>query len=66
MTFAQFCVGVVTTIFVGIAAFIISLIFFGIFHCDKDDQIYFGAWIVSSIGFGVCFTMLLYQNGMIK
>lgn len=66
MTFVQFCVGLVITALVGFAVFLISLIFCGICHCDRDDQIYFGSWIVGSIGFGVCLTILLYQNGVIK
>ena len=66
MIFTQFCVGLVITVLSGIASFLISLIFCGIFHHDRDDQIYFSTWIVSTIGFGVCLTILLYQNGIIK
>jgi len=66
MTFTQFCVGLVITVLVFVVAFLIGLIFCEMFHYDRDEQFYFGAWLVSSIGFGICLTMLLYQNGVIK
>ena len=66
MLFTQFCVGLVITVLIGIVAFLISLIFCAMFHTDRDEQIYFGGWLVSSIGFGICLTILLYQNGIIK
>ena len=66
MAFTQFCVGLVITILVGVAVFVMSLILCGMFHYDRDEQIYFGGWLVSTIGFGVCLTILLYQNGIIK
>ena len=57
MTFIQFCVGVVVTLIIGLATLFFSAI--------VDDDEFFLSWLVSTIGFGVCLTILLFQNGVL-
>lgn len=60
MTFTQLCVGLVITVLVSAGIFALSS-FIGWVSDDTD----FGIWMAAMfgcIGFGVCLTMLLYQN----
>ena len=61
MGFIEFCVGFVIILLImivtGLTGWITSM--------NDADSIGF-SWIVSSIGFGICLTVLLYQNGIIK
>ena len=66
MDFVQFCVGVVITILVFLITLLLSLVTTGISNFTKDENIYFGGWLFSTFGFGICLTVLLYQNGIIK
>ena len=53
--FVLFCVGIVISLFVIGVTYVISLIF--------DDGDYVSVWLFSSLGFGLCLTIILYQNG---
>jgi len=60
--FTQICVGIVILILLFIVTSIIALLLAG-----KDEEcIGTIAWIISTLGFGICLTILLYQNGIIK
>ena len=63
MTFTSMCVGAVIII-----AILIITGLIGAFSewLDYNDEFTFLAWIICAIGFGVCLTILLYQNGIIK
>ena len=64
MTFIHFCVGIVILIVI-LAATILFGAFLG---WISDDGMEFGmylAWLFSSVGFAVCLSMLLFQNGVI-
>ena len=63
MEFAQLCVGIVIT--VGLA--LVS----GGAGClstigSNDDTWVVVSWMISTIGFGICLTILLFQNGLIS
>ena len=66
MTFIHICVGFVITI-----AILLATGCFGFLidrangSCD-DTEMWLLAWAISSIGFAVCLTILLFQNGIIK
>lgn len=61
MTFSIACVGIVIVLLI-----LISTCFIGIVSGSDDDRSGFIiAWVLSSIGFGVCLTALLVQNGII-
>lgn len=57
--FVIFCVGFVITLVIMVVTFLLNLL---LEDCHSDDVLY--AWISSSIGFGICLTILLVQNGM--
>lgn len=58
MTFVQFCVGMVITA--------IIFVFTGSWgYLTVKEKWPDVAWIVACFGFGVCLTILLYQNGVI-
>lgn len=61
MNFTMFCVGIVITVVVGV----ISLVIGFLFGYGDDDARCELTWIISTIGFGICLTILLYQNGVI-
>lgn len=61
--FTQTCVGIVLSFFICMATFLIGKVVGWI--GDEDFGIFF-SWFISSIGFGVCLTMILYQNGIIR
>lgn len=51
-----------------VAIFVISFVFswlIGITTNDDIDENIFFAWILSSIGFGVCLTYILFNHGII-
>ena len=60
MTFSILCEGVLITIIVLIVT---CLLDFLLVYSTEDRRIL--AWLLSSIGFGVCLTILLVQNGLI-
>ncbi len=60
MSFSIFCVGIVIVFAVFVISYVMSCIAWG---ASVDD--FAGPWAVSSIGFGICITILLYQNGVI-
>ena len=59
--FVRFCVGLVICVLIYLASGTV-----GMLSSDKDESMYIISWIVSTIGFGICLTILLYQNGVIK
>ena len=59
--FVKFCVGLVICILAHLSSGTV-----GVFSSDNKEDGYIISWIVSTIGFGVCLTILLYQNGVIK
>ena len=61
MTFSMFCVGLVIIVAIlGISAFAGFLIT----DCTGDD-LFPIAWFINGICFGICLTILLYQNGIL-
>lgn len=61
MTFSMFCVGfVIIVAILGIS----SLVSFLMSGCT-DDEMYMKGWLINGICFGICFTILLYQNGIL-
>ena len=60
--FVKHCVGLVISFFVWCATFVISSIL--TMDWDKDETMCV-ACCLASVGFGVCVTVLLYQNGVI-
>lgn len=64
MVFQKICVGIVVILFICIVTLLIGV---GI-ESYKHDEAYSDCvlWLISSIGFGVCLTIILYQNGVIK
>ena len=57
MNFTNICVGIVITAVI----FIVT----GLFVVLFDDAEYLYAWILSSLGFGICLTVLLFQAGVV-
>lgn len=60
MTFTNMCVGLVICILVLIVSGVFSAL-----ASTTDDSTFLG-WVVSSIGFGSCLTILLVEHGIIK
>lgn len=61
MTFSIFCVGfVIIVAILGIS----SLVSFLMSGCT-DDEMYMKGWLINGICFGICLTILLYQNGIL-
>lgn len=60
MTFTQLCVGLVITVLILAADLAISRII-GWMEDDEDVWLFYATFF-ACIGFGVCLTMLLYQN----
>lgn len=59
--FIKFCVGLVVCILAHLSSGTV-----GMLSADNEKDGCVISWIVSTIGFGVCLTVLLYQNGVIK
>ena len=64
MTFTAFCVGFVILVIICAISAAIGFIMTG--ESREEYAWAVMAWIISSTGFAVCFTILLYQNGIIK
>lgn len=66
MTFSAFCTGTIITILLILAAILLDGWFTLLFN-DAAFEEHFGfiSIAILGIGFGVCFTMLLYQNGLL-
>lgn len=63
MGFVCVCVGVVLTFVIILTTCVCS----AFININKDKvYTYISAWIVSSICFGVCLTILLFQNGLLN
>ena len=61
MSFTIFCVGLVIIVAIlGIS----SLLSFLMSDCTGDEM-YMTGWLINGICFGVCLTILLYQNGIL-
>lgn len=61
MTFSMFCGGfVIIVAILGIS----SLVSFLMSGCT-DDEMYMKGWLINGICFGICLTILLYQNGIL-
>lgn len=64
MRIEQLCVGFVICILVGAASALFSFLFQ--FMTDEDYEFAFVmAWLITSIGFGICLTYILYTKGLI-
>lgn len=61
MTFSMLCVCIV--VIVAILGFT-ALLCYLIYGCTTDDMFMIG-WIINGVCFGICFTILLYQNGLL-
>lgn len=62
--FTTYCVGFCITAAIFVIGFVFSR-FIG-FSTDADiDETIFFAWVLSSIGFGVCLTYILFNRGII-
>jgi len=61
VTFSCFAIGFLITIIV----FVVSGVFGLILGTDNADRL-LGSWLISSVGFGICLTILLIQNGIIN
>ena len=66
MTFTILCV----TFVIIIGIFLVSALFGFCTRCigDSDDEtevFLLGAWFICAVGFGVCLTIILVQNGVI-
>lgn len=67
MTFVHFCVGFVVCLGIMLVTLLCVLIIDWPFwngHMDSPTSIWL-AWFFSSVGFAICLTILLYQNGII-
>ncbi len=62
--FTQICVGIVLIILICIATFIIGNVIEWL--NESEGLVNFFSWLISSIGFGICLTIILYQNGIIR
>lgn len=59
--FVKICIGLVVCILTHLSSSTV-----GMLSSDNEKDRCVISWIVSTIGFGVCLTVLLYQNGVIK
>lgn len=62
ISFSHICVCVVIIVIVLISTGILGVIADSII----GDTFEFGGWLYASVGFGICLTILLYQNGVVK
>lgn len=61
ITFEMCCVCVVIILLIAVITALSGFVM-----VDDYDSFYLAGWILSSIGFGICLTILLYQNGVLK
>ena len=61
MTFANCCVGFVIFLFILIGTWLPGFLF----NDDDWEAVYCDAWLTSSLGFAICLTIILYQNGIL-
>ena len=61
-TISPICVGGVIII---AFPFLITYMLNDVLEEDLDRSFFFG-WFLSTIGFGICLIILLYQNGIVK
>lgn len=61
MTFESFCVGLIITLLI-----LVITLFIGILLEDNNEDASMYGWMINGIGFGICLTIILYQNGVIK
>ena len=64
MSATQILVTFAIIIFIVIGSGVLGF-FFG-WMLDDDDMTTFIPWMLTSIGFGICLTIVLYQNGIFK
>ncbi len=64
--FTQICVGVVMVAIVCAVTWFINVMKDpNSAYLNDYDPSFIIAWLISSIGFGVCLTVILYQNGIL-
>lgn len=61
MTFSMICVGLVIIVAILGCS---SLLSFLMSDCT-DDEMYMKGWLINGFCFGICLTILLYQNGIL-
>lgn len=61
MIFTKFCTGFAITILIAAVTLLLDHIL-----SDSHNENGIFAWLINSFGFGICLTILLYQNGVIK
>ena len=72
MFFTRVCVTVCITVLILLIGVCIGYVFAWIKAYSLDtnvvnaEDVYVNACVISTIGFGVCLTILLYQNGFLK
>lgn len=59
--FVQMCVAIVMTAIVCVVSGFINVI---VDEAAQYSNRHIVAWLISSIGFGICLTVILYQNGI--
>ncbi len=68
MGFVHICVGLVITLAIMVVTFLFCMLMArinsGSGGTDPNEAVFF-AWFFSSVGFGICLTILLFQNGVI-
>lgn len=68
MGFVHICVGFVITLAIMVVTFLFCM-FVAWANSDNGgtdlNEAVFFAWFFSSVGFGICLTILLFQNGVI-
>lgn len=60
----RFWIGLIITFGIFIGSAFLGLV--SSVNKEGSDDMYFVGWVTTTIGFGVCLTMLLYQNGIIN
>lgn len=68
MGFIHLCVGLVITLAIMVVTFLFCMLIAwvnsGSGGADLNEAVFF-AWFFDSVGFGICLTILLFQNGVI-
>lgn len=62
--FATYCVAFCIIVAIFVISFVFSWLI-GITTNDDIDENIFFAWVLSSIGFGICLTYVLFNRGII-
>ena len=62
----QVCVGIVITIMLVIATLLLGYIYASICNVEEDVWAIVMSYVTSVVGFGICLTIILYQNGLIQ